>query len=213
MINKNKNLIYYICSKYNGYKDKEDMYQVGMIGLLNAYKNYDESKNVKFSTYAYNYILGEISKYVREDRSIKIGRDVIRLGNKLREYMDKHKQVRGYIPSINELSTTFDITKDKIILALESLNDVKSLESNINANEDITLLDVTPSIEKVEKETLIDLKDALNYLENDEKSLIMDRYYKDLTQSEVANNLGVNQVYVSRLEKKILKKLKNKITN
>ena len=185
-----------------------------MVGLLNAYKNYDRSKNVKFSTYAFNYILGEISKYVREDKSIKISRDIVRLGSKLKEYIDKHKKVRGYKPTIKEISNTFQIAEDKIILALDSLNDVKSLDSYVNAyEEDITLMDVVPSKDINNKEELIDLKDAFSYLEENEKKLIVDRYYNDLTQSEVANNMGVNQVYVSRLEKKILKKMKNKMTS
>ena len=184
-----------------------------MIGLLNAYKNYDRSQDVKFSTYAFNYILGEISKYVREDKSIKISKDMVRLGSKIKEYIDKHKQVRGYKPTIKEISNMLSIDEAKIILALDSLNDIKSLDSNINAYEDLTLLDVTPAIDKSNKEQLMDLKNAFNYLTKEEQSLIIDRYYKDLTQSEIANNMGVNQVYVSRFEKKVLKKMKNKMTN
>ena len=184
-----------------------------MIGLLNAYENFDNKKDVKFSTYAFNYILGEISKYVREDKNIKISRDMIRLGSKLKEYIDKHKKVRGYKPTIKEISNTFEIDENKVVLALDSLNDIKSLDSYVNSYEqDITLLDVVPSKENNNKEELIDLKDAFSYLEENEKSLIVDRYYKDLTQSEIANNMGVNQVYVSRLEKKVLKKLRDKMT-
>ena len=184
-----------------------------MIGLLNAYKNYDKSKDVKFSTYAFSYILGEISKYVREDKSIKISKDMVRLGSKIQEYIDKHKKVRGYKPTIKEISNMLKIDESKVVLALDSLLGVKSLDSNINSYEDLTLLDVTASVDLDDKEQLIDLKNAFDYLDNSEKNLIINRYYKDLTQSEIADSMGVNQVYVSRLEKKVLKKMKSKMTN
>lgn len=212
IIEENKKLVYYICSKYGNYKDKEDLYQVGMIGLLNAYENYDKEKNVKFSTYAFSYILGEVSKYVRENKSIKISRDIIKLGNKIKEYIQKHKSVKGYAPSYKEISKMLGISEEKVIYAIESSNSIKSLDSNIKDDVNTTLLDITPIKEKVSNDELLDLKEAFKYLDDDEKKLIINRYYNNLTQSEVANILGVNQVYVSRLEKRALCKMKSKMT-
>ena len=212
LIRQNSNLVYGVCSKYGNYPDKEDLYQVGKIGLIKAYENYDKNKDVKFSTYAFTYVVGEVSKYVRENKSIKISRDLIRLGKKINEYIDKHLQVRGYKPSICDISLMLDIKEEKIISALEASNCVKSLDEEINDDgKVITLLDKTPTLEKISKEQMLDLKEAFKYLSVQEQELIINRYFNDLTQSEVAEILGVNQVYVSRLEKKALCKMKSKM--
>lgn len=212
VIKQNSNLVYSIVSKYKNYNDIEDLKQVGMIGLINAYKNYDRDKNTKFSTYAFPYIVGEVSKYVRENKSIKVSKDMVRLGRKINEYILKHKQVRGYEPSISNIALMLDVKEKTIITALESLKAVKSLDEEIiNDGKPITLLDVTPTKEDINKENILDLKDAFSYLSEDEQKLIIDRYFNDLTQEEVANILGINQVSVSRKEKKVLEKLKRRI--
>ena len=212
VIKQNSNLVYSIASKYKNYNDIEDLKQVGMIGLINAYKNYDKDKNTKFSTYAFPYIVGEVSKYVRENKSIKVSKDMVRLGRKINEYILKHKQVRGYEPSISNIALMLDVKEKTIITALESLKAVKSLDEEIiNDGKPITLLDVTPTKEDINNENILDLKDAFSYLSEDEQKLIIDRYFNDLTQEEVANILGINQVSVSRKEKKVLEKLKVKL--
>lgn len=214
VINENKNLVYGICSKYSNYFDKEDLYQVGMIGLIKAYDNYEYNKDTKFSTYAYFYVLGEVSKYVRENKNIKVSKDLIRLGRKIEEYIDKHYKVRGYIPSINDISNMLGIKEDKIISALDSYKMItKSLDEEINDDgKKMTLLDITASKQRVSNEQLFDLKEAFKTLNDDEKELLINRYYKDFTQKEIADMIGVNQVYVSRLEKKALCKMKNKMS-
>ncbi len=212
IINQNRSLVYGICSKYSSYTDKEDLHQVGMIGLINAYKNFDSKKNVKFSTYAFPYIVGEVSKYVRENKNIKVSKDMVKLGRKINEYIQKHKEVRGYEPSISDIALMLDTKKQTVINALEALNTTKSLDEEINDDgRAITLLDITPSKEKVNFDQMIDLKEALKYLSGEEKILVINRYFKDLTQSEVAKIMKVNQVYISRLEKKVLDKLRNKM--
>ena len=213
VIKQNGSLVYSICSKYQSYIDKEDLYQVGMIGLINAYNNFDNTKNVKFSTYAFPYIVGEVTKYVRENKNLKISRDLIKLGRKINEYIQKHYEVRGYKPSIKDIALMLEVKEEKVISALEACN-TKSLDEEINDDgKIITLLDITPAKENISKEQMIDLKEAFKYLSTDEKKLLIDRYYKDLTQSEIAQELGVNQVYVSRLEKKALTKMKSKMVS
>ena len=165
--------------------------------------------NTKFSTYAYPYIVGEISSYVRENKNIKVSRDMVRLGKKIKEYIDKHYEVRGYKPTIKDIALMLNTKEDKIICALNSLNSVKSIDEEINKEgKAITLQDITPMKESVSKEDLIDLKDAFKYLSDDEKRLLIYRYYNDYTQKMTADTLGVNQVYVSRMEKKALTKMK-----
>ena len=213
VIKQNSNLVYSICSKYNNYKDKEDLHQVGMIGLINAYKNFDSTKNVKFSTYAFPYIVGEVNKYVRENKAVKLSRDLVKLGRKINEYIAKHFQVRGYEPSISDIANILDTKESTVISALDACKTTKSLDEQINDDgKSITLLDVTESKERISKEQMIDLKEAFKYLSLEEKKLIVNRYFNDLTQSEVAEIMGVNQVYVSRLEKKVLSKMKIKMS-
>ena len=214
VIEENRNLIYSVCSKYQGYTDIEDLYQVGVIGLIKAYKNYDKTKEVKFSTYAYSYIIGEISNYVRENKVIKLSRDLIRLGRKIKEYREKHLKVRGYEPSVSDIALMLNVKEDKVISALLACDKSKSLDEKINSDgKELTLLDRISNDEKLSNDTLLDLKEAFSYLSNDEKKLVINRYYKDLTQKDVAELMGVNQVYVSRLEKKVLKKMKSKMAS
>lgn len=212
LIEENNNLIYSICSKYKNYPDKEDLYQEGRKAIVNIIEKYDPSLGFKFSTYAYPYILGAISNYVRENKQLKISRDLIRLGKKINEYIDKHLEVRGYKPSICDISMMLGIKEEKIINALDACQSTKSLNEEIESDgKVITLLDMTSKEDKISKESLIDLKEAFKSLSDDEKRLIINRYYKDYTQSEVAQILGVNQVYVSRMESKALTKMREKM--
>lgn len=213
VIKENSNLVYYVCSKYNNYQDKEDLYQVGKMALIKAYENYDNRYDTKFSTYAFPYIIGEVNKYVRENKSLKISKDLIKFGKKINEYIEKHQKVRGYKPSISDIALMLGVKEEKVISAIDACNNPKSFDEEINDDgKAITLLDVTPSTETISKEQMLDLKEAFKYLSEDERKLIINRYFKDLTQSEVAEIMGVNQVYVSRLEKKALCKMKNKMS-
>ncbi len=214
IIKQNSNLVYGICSKYGNYMDKEDLHQVGMMGLIKAYNNYDQSKNTKFSTYAFPYVVGEVSKYVRENKAIKVSKDLIRLGRKINEYIDKHFEVRGYKPSITDISKILEIKEEKVISALDAYQMItKSLDEEVNDDgKVITLLDLTPTKQVISNEQMLDLKEAFKCLDKQEQELLINRYYKDLTQGEVAQILGVNQVYVSRLEKKALSKMKNSMS-
>lgn len=211
VINQNSKLVYGICSKYSNYMDKEDLHQVGMMGLIKAYDNYDKNKDTKFSTYAFPYVVGEVSKYVRENKAIKVSKDLIRLGRKINEYIDKHFEVRGYKPSISDIALMLEVKEEKVISALDAYGMVtKSLDEEINDDgKVVTLLDLTPTKQKISNEQMLDLKEAFKCLSEQEKELLINRYFKDLTQSEVAKLMGFNQVYVSRLEKKVLGKLKD----
>lgn len=213
LIKNNSNLINSICFKYRDYHDKEDLYQVGVVGLINAYNNYDPSYEVKFSTYAYPYIIGEITKYIRENKNIKISKDIVRLGKKINEYIEKHYKVRGYKPSIDAISNMLGISPDKVSYAIDICKyETKSLSDVINeGDKDLTLYDVTPNKQNITNDQLIDLNNAFKYLSGDEKKLLIDRYFRDLTQSEIAQKTGTNQVQISRLEKKALCKLKQRL--
>lgn len=213
VIKQNSKLVYSVCAKYSNYVDKEDLYQEGKMGLIDAYKNFDKSMGVKFSTYAYSYIIGKVSNYVRENKSIKVSKDLARLGKKINEYIDKHFEVRGYKPSIHDIALMLEVKEEKVISSLQACQKIKSLDEQINDDEKkVTLFDITAVKQNVTNEQMLDLKDAFTYLSDEEKNLLIKRYYNDFTQSQIARELGVNQVYVSRMEKKALSKLKSKMT-
>lgn len=209
LIMENEKLIYSIINKYNGYYDKEDLYQVGIIGLINAAKNFNDKMNTKFSTYAYTYIFGEINKYIRENNNLKISKEIIKLKKTIERTRDILRQKLSREPTTIELSLLLEIDEEKI-REIDNVNQsTKSLDYEIN--EDNNLYN---SIRVEDKETnpdIMDLKKEISNLEEDEKKLIYSRYYVDMTQTETSKELGISQVQVYRKETKILQKLKQRL--
>ena len=205
-----ENLVYSIINKYSGF-DKDDLYQVGIMGLVQAYKNYKSNFNVKFSSYAYYYILGEVTKYIRENKSIRVSKDIL----KLKSLIDKTKSLMmqrlGREPTISEVSLYLEIDEEKVSDVLCSVCDVKSLDYvyDEDGNEMYASLGVYDNNMDLD---FINLRDVVDGLSDEEKELIISRYFDDMTQCEVSEKLGISQVQVSRKENKILEKLKNKIS-
>ena len=203
----NESLVYSIINKYQNYYDKDDLYQVGMIGVINAYKNFDKKQGIKFSTYAYKYILGEVNKYIRENNNLKVGKDIISLKRKIEKARDllSQKLCRG--PTLTELSLFLDIDYDKLVQVESISQKTKSLDYvfDVDAN---SLYDVIKAYDNNTKAEYMDLKYQLEKLTDEEKKIITDRYYRDLTQREISEDMGMSQVQVYRKEDKILKKLK-----
>ena len=209
IIEKNEYLVYSIINKYCYYFDKDDLYQVGMIGLINAYKNFDDSKNTKFSSYAYFYILGEVKKYIRESNFLKISKEFVKLNAsivKAREYLT---QKLGYIPSDNDISLFLEIDIKQIEEAELANNLITSLDKE--DEEDADIYNFYGYEEKSYKEELLDLKDAISNLSEFDRKIIEKRYNEGLTQSEISKQMGINQVKVSRAEKDILVRLRTKL--
>lgn len=205
-----ENLVYSIINKYSGF-DKDDLYQVGIMGLVQAYKNYNSSFNVKFSSYAYYYILGEVTKYIRENRSIRVSKDLLKLKSLIDKTIVLMTQRLGREPSISEVSLYLEIDEEKINEVLSSVSDVRSLDYAYD--EEGCEMYASLGVEEVGMNLdLINLRDEINSLSDDEKELIISRYFDDMTQSEVSSKLGISQVQVSRKESKVLEKLKNKIS-
>lgn len=213
LISENQNLIYKITHYFEKYASKEDLFQVGCMGLIKAYKKYDESYGAKFTTYAYPYILGEIRKYVREDKGIKISRDISKLNLKIEKAIILLTQKLMREPSITEISAYLEIPEYYIVESIKSTNSIESIDKPINddSNKEMTLQD-TISIDNKNIDELIMLRDEINNLSDNEKELLEKRYNNDFTQTETARLLGMTQVQVSRCEAKILSKLKQKLT-
>ncbi len=210
IIIENENLIYKLSSYFPYYQDKDDLYQAGCKGMIEAYNRYDESKGVKFTSYAYSYILGEMKKVVREDKSIKISRDINSLSNKIEKARALLSQKLMHEPSVLELSDYLEIPEYYVVEALNSKVSLKSIDSNVGDTN--MMLHEIISRPDVDINDLIFLKTELENLGEPERSIMINRYYEDMTQSEVARTIGLSQVDVSRREKKVLTKLRSELT-
>ena len=212
VLEENKNLIYSISHYFENYPNKEDLFQAGVIGLITAYKNYDASFNNKFTTYAYTYILGEMKKFVREDKGIKISRDITKLNLQIESATILLAQKLMRQPKIKEIADYLEIDEYFVSEAMKSVNVLQSLDEPINSSgKQITLYDTVSEKRENHLDELIALSSELSRLSKEERELIENRYMCDMTQSEIAKNLGMTQVQVSRSEQKVLTKLKNKL--
>ncbi len=198
-------LIKSIVSKYSYYHDKDDLYQVGFIGLMKALKNYKENKNTKFSSYAYFYIDGEIKEYIRTNNSIKYSKEFISLKQSYEKAKNLLSQKLERMPTIVELSQFLEIPIDKIKEIEASKQSIESLDNN---EEETSLYSYIGFSEEAYKEENIDLKTAIENLKEPDKTIIISRYMEGLTQSETSNLLGISQVQVSRKEKDALVRLR-----
>ena len=206
----NEKLVYSIINKFRGYFDMDDLYQVGMIGLINASKNFNKNEGVKFSTYAYTYVFGEVNKYIRENNNIKIGKDAIRLKKSIEKAKDIMRQKLFREPTTLEVSLFLDMPLEKVLEIETIKQETKSLD--YIGEEDSNNLYNKVSFENKEIDPeILDLKTELENLDNDEKKLIYSRYYLDMTQQETSKEMGMSQVQVYRKEAKIFKKLKSRL--
>ena len=207
------NIIYKIILKYSNYYELEDLYQVAMIGLIKAHKNYNSNYNVKFSTYAYNYIFGEVYEYVNANKMIKVGKEYQKLYKKINESKNILTQKLMRIPSNYELALFLEIDESLIENVMLLYENVDSLDRTISSDDkDVYLYDVIASKEDNYLDKLY-LYDEINKLTDEEKKLLEYRYFMDKSQQEVSTYLGINQVQVSRYEKKILKKMNENMVN
>ena len=212
LILENRNLIYSITKYFEKYSNKEDLFQAGCIGMILAYKNYDANMNVKFTTYAYPYILGEMKKLVREDKSVKISRNIQSLSLKIEKANILLTQKLMRDPTIVELSDFLEIPISMIEDALNSTRPIYSIDEPLNNDgKEITLQDTIGKIDNMNMDDLLLLKEELTKLNPFEKKIISKRYMNDMTQQQTAKELGISQVQVSRGEQKILTKLKSKL--
>lgn len=204
-----ENLVRKIISKYNYYGDYEDLYQVGMMGLMKALKNY-KYEGAKFSTYAYQYIIGEVTTFIRENNSVKISKDIIRLSKVIDKCREVLYQKLGRTPTDLEVSLMTEISEEKIAEIKEVMQQVESLDYVNEENSENVYNSISVDDHNLDS-SYLDLKNELNNLEQEERDLIYKRYYEGYTQSELSKSLGMSQVQISRKESKVLEKLKVKL--
>lgn len=210
-------LIWSIVKRFSGRGyELDDLYQIGCIGFIKSIQRFDTSFEVKLSTYSVPYMIGEIKRFIRDDGAIKVSRSLKELNTKIRETQKHFLMKIGRELTIDELVKELKVTKEDIALALEATNPVESIERKVyNSKEDKEIgLVERLSTNKDEAEILTNklvVRDLINELQVRDKKVIMLRFFKEKTQSEVAKILGINQVQVSRIERRVLTSMKIKL--
>ena len=203
LIKENEKLIYSIINKYSYYFNIDDLYQVSVIGLINAYKNYNQDKNTKFSTYAYFYILGEVKNYIRESNYFKVSKDLVKLNTLIDKTSSYLEQKLLRTPTLEEISIYLKLDYSLLEEAQSISNLVKSLD-----DEDDSMYNYIGYEDNSLNSDVLDLKHEIDCLSDFEKSLIINRYEKGYTQKETSDIMNINQTKVCRTEKEILAKLR-----
>lgn len=198
-------LIYSIASKFPNF-EKEELFQAGAQGLIKAFKNFDDTRNTKFSTYAYNDIYGEMYKLIYQNNDLKITRDSLQLYKKIVQISQMLTQKLKKVPTYYEIAQYCNLEPTLVESTLMSLS--KSLSLDAPINDDCSYIENITQEETLTLDDKIFLEDSIENLPEPEKSIIRYRYYQDLTQSETAQVLGLSQVKVSRYEKKGIEKMR-----
>ena len=211
ILEKNKGLIWNIVNKFNNRNtDKDDLFQLGSIGLIKCIKNFDLTYDVKFSTYAVPMIYGEIRRFLRDDGIIKVSRTLKEISTKANRERENYIKNYNIEPDIKTLAKIVNVSVEELVLALDSSKIVESIDNEDNTENNFSIKDKLPS--NINESELIinkiDLNTTMNKLSIEDRKVIQLRYFQDKTQTQVAKIMGISQVQVSRMEKKILLKMK-----
>ena len=217
LIQENLGLVRHIVKRFagRGY-DMEDLFQIGTIGLIKAIDKFDTDYGVQFSTYAVPLIMGEIKRFLRDDGLVKVSRSLKENGYRIRQAEERISHKEGRCATLEELAEATSLTREEIVLALEANSEVESIYKPVYQSDgsEIYLVDQIADKEN-EKEKLLNhmmLTKLLEELDEKEREIITLRYFQDKSQTEVAKKMGVSQVQISRLEKKILIQMRQALT-
>lgn len=210
IVENNSGLVWSIVRRFKGRGyENEDLYQIGTIGLIKAIKNFNPEYEVKLSTYAVTYIIGEIKKFIRDDGIIKVSRSIKELCVKIKD-IENRVIKEGKNVTIEEIARELKVEKEDIALAIDSMKQIESIYQEDSNDSKLTIIDKVSS-DKDETEITVNkifIKELLNKMDSRDRQIIMLRYFNGKTQSQVAKMLNISQVQVSRIEKKILNKMK-----
>lgn len=208
IVKDNYGLVYSIAKRFEnrGY-EMDDIYQIGAMGMVKAIKKFDFSYDVMFSTFVVTYIIGEIRRFLRDDGPIKVSRSLKYLAAKIKEEKNKNENI-----TIDELAVKLNESKENIIMAIDSSNAPESLEEKVDDDKQSVIEKFkTNENQEIKIVNNLCLKQSLQKLNKRDKQIIYLRYYKGQTQKKVARIIGISQVQVSRLEKRILKNLEDEL--
>lgn len=213
VITDNVPLVWSIVRRFsNRGQEPQDLFQIGTIGLIKAIDKFDSTFDVKFSTYAVPMITGEIKRFLRDDGMIKVSRSLKEMAGKIRNFQDSLSKELGRDPTVEEISKEMNIEVEDIVMAVSANAEVESLYKTIYQGDGsaIYLIDKLELVDDEQDMMLnkIALQRVMNSLEKKDRELIELRYYMNWTQTDIAKKFGISQVQVSRLEKKILKKMR-----
>ncbi|EES72265.1 MULTISPECIES: RNA polymerase sporulation sigma factor SigF [Paenibacillus] len=214
LVNCNIRLVWSVVQRFmnRGY-EPEDLFQIGCIGLLKSVDKFDLSYDVKFSTYAVPMIIGEIQRFLRDDGTLKVSRSLKEMANKVRKKKDELSKQLGRLPTVKEVADELGVTPEDVVFAQEANKPPASIHETVfeNDGDPITLMDQIADETQERWFDKLALHEAIDGLTDRERLIVYLRYYRDQTQSEVATRLGISQVQVSRLEKKILQSIRDQI--
>lgn len=219
LIENNLGLVHHIVKRFigRGY-ELEDLFQIGVIGLIKSIDKFNTEYDVKFSTYAVPLIMGEIKRFIRDDGMVKVSRTLKENGMRIKYAKEKLGSRLNREPSLEEVAAETSLALEEVVLAMEANIQVESIYKSVYQNDgnEIFMVDQLADSKRSEQETVLNhlvISQLMQDLTKDEQKLITLRYYQDKTQTEVAKSLGISQVQVSRLEKKILLSMRQKIAD
>lgn len=216
VVTENLGLVWAVARRFLGRgHELEDLYQIGCIGLMKCIDKFDLSFDVKFSTYAVPMISGEIKRFLRDDGMIKVSRTLKETAYKVKRAREEIVNSTGIEPKLEEISELLEIDMEEIVASLDANVEVESIHKTIYQNDGnaIYLIDKIADVED-ENETLLDhlvVEELMEQLEDTEEKIIKLRYFENKTQTEIAKEIGISQVQVSRMEKKILLKMRQRL--
>ena len=211
LVKENIPLVKSVVKRFKGRGEYDDLMQLGAIGFIKAIQNFDETYGVRFSTYAVPMISGEIKRFLRDDGAVKVSRWAKTLSQKINVFIDEKLKIGEKEPSVDEIAQNFGVEAEQVVFAMDTGHYLLSLSSTVG-DDDVTLEDKIVGDRSPDEDLdKIMLKDFIEDLPEREKKVIILRYFRDKTQSEIAAELGVSQVQVSRIECKVLQKLKEKL--
>ena len=215
LIKNNSGLVWNIVKRFigRGY-ETDDLYQIGCIGLIKAIKRFDVDLDVQLSTYAVPYIMGEIKRFLRDDGMLKVSRQIKELAIKIKQIQNEYTNKMGEEISVIKIAEILKVTKEEVAAAIESNNTIDSIYSVEGQDTDERMLIEKITDEKDEYSCLVNkitLNEIINNLDEKEKKVVILRFYKEQTQAQVGKILGITQVQVSRIEKKVLEKMRLKL--
>ena len=215
LMEENSGLIWSVVRRFQGRGEAEDLYQIGAIGLLKCIEKFDFSYDVKFSTYAVPMIMGEIKRFLRDDGTVKVSRSLKELSYRAKKLQEKALQEENRELTLQEMAALLEVEKEELLLALESGREVESLYASQGGNgNDAPLQLIDKLADTTENDKMMErlsLMEALEHLDAKERQIITMRYFQDRTQSDVAKYIGISQVQVSRIEKRVLSRMRESL--
>ena len=209
LVEDNLALVKYVVKRFQGTgRDWDDLYQLGCMGLVKAIRGFNTDFEVRFSTYAVPVILGEVRRFLRDDAPMRIARSIKENARRIYAFVEERQAQTGSTPTLSEMAEATGLSREDALLALESMRPTRSLSEPVGRDGSLTLGDTVGEdrMEEVDKRLLI--QQLLATLDDKEREILVRRYFDHQTQSQIASAFGMTQVQVSRLESKLLKRLR-----